>query len=353
MLREVPVDAVPNPEPRTASPAAPSAAGAAHIERRPARSPAAWLLAPTLRSATWLVRHTDGRASAGVPKLAFLSDHSLGLMQPAVPGTTRTPVRVPGHAGRIPAELVEARAAAESENVVLYFHGGAFFSCGIRSHRRLVSRISAAAGVPVLNVGYRQLPQASLAESVRDCLDAYRFLLDRGYRGDQVVLAGDSAGGYLAFAVALRAAAEGLPAPAGIATMAPWLDLECRYSLAHPNARSDPYLPLRRVARIIPLLFGGNPPSDSVLAADPAALTALPPTFVQVSSVEALLSDAELVTARLADARVPVRLQIWERQVHVFQALADFVPEAAAAITEFGDFIADALAPATGQEEAA
>lgn len=314
----------------------------ATVEARPGDSPPALLLAPILRRATWLLRRLECRADAGLPRLAYLSDFYLGLMQPAPPGTRLVDVPFDG----FDAELVRAPNATE-DGVVLYFHGGAFFCCGLRSHRRMVSRISAASGMPVLNVGYRQLPTATLTQSVQDCLDAYRMLLDSGYSGDQVVFAGDSAGGYLAFAVALRAEAEGLPMPAGITAIAPWVDLECEHSLAHPNGLTDPYLPIRQIARLIPLLYGGlTPPVDSLLDAD---LSGLPPTLIQVGSVEALLSDAELMTDRLARARVPVRLQIWQRQVHVFQALADLIPEGHAAIREIGDFMRSVVSSASSE----
>jgi acetyl esterase/lipase len=306
------------------------------IETRPGTSPAARLLAPALRHATWWLRRTRGR-NGRLPLLAALTDPFLGIIQAAPPGTRCSPVQFDGFVG----ELVTAPGVDRDDGVILYFHGGAFFCCGLRSHRRLVARISAAAGVPVLNVGYRQLPAATLAQSIADCVHAYRLLLLRGYSAEQVVLAGDSAGGYLAFAVALRAVAEGLPAPAGIAALAPWLDLECIYSLVHPNGMTDPYLPLRRVAQIAPLLYGGGAPLPSLL--DDADLSVLPPTLIQAGSVEALLSDAEQMTDRLATAGVPVRLQIWEGQVHVFQAFADLVPEAHTAIGEIGAFVADAL----------
>jgi len=42
------------------------------------------------------------------------------------------------------------------------------------------------------------------------------------------------------------------------------------------------------------------------------------------------------MTAALAAAGVPVRLQIWQRQVHVFQAFADVVAEGALGIDEIG-----------------
>ena len=301
------------------------------IEQRPGNSRGARLLGPlmyrTLRQlANWV------RLTPRLLRLTYLVDY-LGVLLPAPRGSRVRKVAFPDFR----AELVAGPGVRGSDSTVLYFHGGGFFSCGLRSHRRLVARISRAARVPVLSVAYRQLPEVHLAVTVQDCLAAYRLLLSRGYQGHQVVFAGDSAGGYLTFAVALLAIAEGLPAPGGIVALSPWLDLDCTHSAGHPNGAGDPYIAVQRIADLAALLRGADEdPLESLLDAD---LSALPPVLIQVGSVEVLLSDAELMTAALAAAGVPVRLQVWQRQVHVFQAFADMVAEGHLAIDEIGQFV--------------
>jgi acetyl esterase/lipase len=260
------------------------------------------------------------------------------------------PLPVRARVEAVPFELFDAELVwgcgvrALREQVVLYFHGGGFIVGGLRTHRRLVARISAAAGAPVLQIAYRQLPVAGLEESVEDCLIAYRWLLEKGYQASQVVFAGDSVGGYLAFAAALRALAEGLPAPGAIVALSPFLDTEGADRLSHANGTTDPYLPSDLFPKIVELLRRGPEPLESLLDAD---LTKLPPVLIQVGSVETLLFDAELMTQRLEAAGVRVHLQIWQRQVHVFQILADLVPDARQAIREIGLFIRAQAALAT------
>ncbi|POM24235.1 Carboxylesterase LipF [Actinomadura rubteroloni] len=247
-------------------------------------------------------------------------------------------------AGDVRAEWVRAPRAAD-DRVVLYFHGGGFFCCGLRTHRRMVARISAAAGASVLSVAYRQLPAAPLAVSVRDCVDAYRWLLEQGHDPARIVVAGDSAGGFLAFAATLRAMEEGLPRPAAIVAMAPLTDLDHTAKAAHPNARTDAYLPARRVRRLAELLTEGVVPLDPALSPVNADLSGLPPVLIQVGSTEMLLPDAELMAAKLSAAGVPCRLQVWEGQVHVFQVFADLVPEGLAALHEVGAFVREHTVP--------
>jgi acetyl esterase/lipase len=173
---------------------------------------------------------------------------------------------------------------------------------------------------------------------------AYLRLLDRGYKPSRIVVAGDSAGGYLAFAAPLRALSEGLPAPAGIVALSPLTDLDHTAKLAHANARLDPYIPVSRLPLLYELWQDGPDPLVCPVDAD---LAQLPPTLIQAGSSEALLCDAELMAARLAAADVPCRLQIWERQLHVFQAYSQVIPEGFSAIAEIGSFIRARVTPGT------
>ena len=160
-------------------------------------------------------------------------------------------VELPGFRG----EWARAEGV-EQDGAVLYFHGGAFIACGLGTHRHEVAKISASAGLPVLSVAYRQLPQVPLAGSLMDCLAAYRHLLDSGLDPSRVVFAGDSAGGHLAFATALAAMAQGLPQPAGIVALSPWLDFDATAKIAHPNAARDAYAPVSRLPLLTTLCLG-------------------------------------------------------------------------------------------------
>ncbi|MBR7539478.1 alpha/beta hydrolase fold domain-containing protein, partial [Mycobacterium tuberculosis] len=87
---------------------------------------------------------------------------------------------------------------------------------------------------------------------VDDALSAYRELLtERGYR--RLVVAGDSAGGFLAVKVVELAAAAGLPTPAALIGFSPLLDLDLGTN-PDRSSRSDAYLPMSKLARLVPLL---------------------------------------------------------------------------------------------------
>ncbi|OLT34354.1 hypothetical protein BJF79_07205 [Actinomadura sp. CNU-125] len=255
------------------------------------------------------------------------------------PGTRRAAVRFDGFG----AEWVlgpGVSAAHGQGRVILYLHGGGFVVGGLRTHRRMVARLSAASGAPALSVAYRQLPGTTLLESIADCAAAYEFLLDEGYRAEEIVIAGDSAGGFLTFATALQAVLDGLPAPGGLVAMSPVTNLDHTDKLAHANLLLDPYIPGALLPELTPMLLGG-------LVLEPlhspvnGALAAMPPTLIHVGSTEVLLVDAELMARRLSDAGVPVNLVVWDRQPHVFQIFADFCREGLRSIEEMGAFVRD------------
>jgi acetyl esterase/lipase len=231
----------------------------------------------------------------------------------------------------------------DEPGAVLYFHGGAFVTCGVATHRYEVALIAQACGLPVLSVAYRQLPTVRLSGSVEDCLSVYRTLLAEGFDPARIVLAGDSAGGHLAFATALAAQAEELPRPAGIVALSPWLDFDSTAKLAHPNAARDAYAPVARLAELVRLLDAGQDSSSPVNQ----DLTGLPPVLIVTAESEMLRCDAELMAQRLAAADVPVTLQVWAGQVHAFPVLGNLLPESRAAIQGVATFIRDLIAPAT------
>ena len=272
-------------------------------------------------------------------------DSAVGLM-PRIGATTVTKVKL----SQCNAEFISAPDTSASR-AVLYIHGGGFLVGGLNTHRALVSRISTARDAAVLNVGYRLLPDHSISDAVSDCLDGFRWLVHDGYPPESIVIAGDSAGGTLAFMAALHLAELGGKMPAGIATVSPLTDFCSSRRRHHRNARrcsmfSATSMPLfakyaeRCYERLG--LTGGYRSLTSPVDAD---LSTLPPVAIHAGSDELLLHDAELMADRLGKAHVRCDLHVWEGQVHDFPLAADLLPEGRRAIDCLGEFIGEVTAP--------
>ncbi|TMS52026.1 alpha/beta hydrolase [Mycobacterium sp. DBP42] len=281
------------------------------------------------------------RAWAWQPDLAWplgSIDRLVGLI-PGRPAASVRPVALPN----CPAELVRAPGTS-GHNAVLHLHGGAFLTCGLNTHRALATRLSAAADALVLNVGYRMLPACGLAEAVEDALAGLSWLRRRGYGAERTVIAGDSAGGYLAFGTALRSLARGIVPAAGLAAISPLIDLDPARKLAHRNiSRCSMFTgtALSAFARSVRRSQGRPNRCDAEPLIDPATadLTGMPPVMIHVGADELLFADSELVAERLADAHASCELHVWSGQVHDFPLAADILPEGRQAIRYIGDFV--------------
>jgi acetyl esterase/lipase len=259
------------------------------------------------------------------------------------PGTVRTTVELP----HCEAQLVRAPGVLPADGnrrVVLYLHGGAFLTCGANSHSRMINELSKFADSPVLVANYRLIPKHSVGQALDDCQDAYRWLRLRGYQPDQIVVAGDSAGGYLALALAQRLQ-QSDEEPAALVAISPLLQLSKEPKQSHPNIKTDAMFPAKAFDALYTLV--DKAARKNVVDGEPEQLyepldhvePGLPPTLIHVSGSEVLLNDARLAARALAAAGVPTEVRVWPGQVHDFQLAAPVVPEALRSLRQIGEYI--------------
>jgi len=281
-----------------------------------------------------------------IPKLPWpfgLLDFAARVLRPA-PGTVRATIALP----HCTAQLVRAAGVLPADgkrSVVLYLHGGAFLTCGVNTHGRLTTELSRFADSPVFVVNYRMIPKHSIGVALDDCYDAYKWLRLTGYAPENIVLAGDSAGGYLALALAQRLQAEGSDAemPAAVVTMSPLFEIDNANRAQHPNARTDAMFPPKAFEALVDMIDGaakrqGEEVYEPLEHIEPG----LPRTLIHVSGSEVLLNDARKAARMLAEAGVPVEVRIWPGQMHVFQLCSPVVSEATRSLRQIGDYIREA-----------
>lgn len=270
-------------------------------------------------------------------------DRVAGIL-PSPPSARVQPVRLE----RCRAEWIRTAGASRSDRAILYLHGGGFFTCGLNTHRAMAARLAKAAGAAVLNVAYRMLPAHRIADAIEDGLSGLRWLMRQGYDADRIVVAGDSAGGYLAFMTTLAAIRKQSVTPAGVAAVSPLTDADPAAKLGHRNAQRCSMLPGTALS-----VFARYLRHPQVISPVDADLSALPPVTIHASSDELLLADAELMAQRLAKAGVPCDLHLWEGQIHDFPLAADVLPEGRRAIRYLGDFVREVTEPPVGGGRAA
>jgi acetyl esterase/lipase len=278
-----------------------------------------------------------------VPHLPWpfgLVNFAARLIRP-VPGTIKATIALP----HCTAQLVRADGVLPADgkrSVILYLHGGAFLACGANTHSGIVTALSEYADSPVLVVDYRMVPKHSVGTAIEDCYDAYQWLRLRGYEPDQIVLAGDSAGGYLSLALAERLVDEG-EMPAALVTMSPLFEIDNESRANHPNIHTDAMFPAKAFDALVELIErAAGRKGEEVYEPLDHIEPGLPRTLIHASGSEALLSDARKAAHMLAAAGVPVELRIWPGQMHVFQLASPMVSEAKRSLRQIGEYIREA-----------
>jgi len=239
--------------------------------------------------------------------------------------------------GPVKGEWVKTKASSP-ERLILYFHGGGYIAGSPETHRALVAKLAQAAESSAFSLAYRLAPECSFPAAVRDGIDAYRQLTARGIAPSSIALAGNGAGGGLAFSVLLAIRNAGLPMPACCVAMSPWADLTLSGWSVLQNAATD-------TAHSWGLLFVSARhylkranPSDPYVSPVYGNFKDFPPIMVHAGSLEMLRDDASRLGDRAADAGVSVSVEIYDGMQHVFQA-NPYVPEARVSLQRLGQFI--------------
>jgi cation diffusion facilitator CzcD-associated flavoprotein CzcO/acetyl esterase/lipase len=241
-----------------------------------------------------------------------------------------------GSLGGVPCDRITP-AGADRSRAILYLHGGAYVVGSRRTHRGLAAQIAMAGNAPVHLPDYRLGPEHKHPAALEDSLAAYRELLASGIDPKSIAIAGDSAGGGLAVALATRLRDQGDPLPAGLVILNGWLDLTCSGASMSANARRDVGLFRDWTVHGGELYRGETDPLDPELSPVGADLHGLPSTYLQVGTHDLLLSDSDRFAERARAAGVDVGYTRFEGMWHDFQLGAGLLREANESMADLGD----------------
>lgn len=231
-----------------------------------------------------------------------------------------------------------------SSGAILYLHGGAYKLGSIRSHRALAARLAEASGLRTLAIDYLLAPEHPYPQALKDAMLAYLAMCEA--KLGPIAVAGDSAGGGLAFALALTLHERGAMPPVALVAMSPWTDLTLTSQTHKLNANVDPFFRgkrfLAKAAEDYRGTYSATEPLISPLYGD---LSHLPPTLIHVGEREVLLDDSRLFAAAAERQGASVKLQVWPDMWHGWQLFHDRIPEADASIEDMGAFLRAAVNP--------
>ncbi len=241
-------------------------------------------------------------------------------------------LEIPGPGGEpLPLRRYEPApgAAVPGAAPVLFMHGGGWVLGGLDSHDELVRRLVAGSGLTIVAVDYRLAPEHPFPAALDD---AFAALCHLAAGGSPVVVAGDSAGGGLAAALAMLARDRGGPPVSGQLLLYPMLDSRADSASYRENG-SGFYITAEHLR-----WFWRQYLPDPGRAADPYAspahgeLHGLPPAAIVVPDLDPLRDDALGFAAALAAAGGEVEVSRHRGAFHGFLAFADRLDLADAAL---------------------
>lgn len=217
--------------------------------------------------------------------------------------------------------------------IVVYFHGGRFFSGDLESHDPICRILALASGCRVLAVDYRLAPEHRFPAAVEDARAAVEWAAAQGV---PIGVAGDSAGANLAAAVALRARCQLLIYPMIDATAASPSYAE--FAEGYGPGAAD----MRRGWS--EYLAPGTDPRDPLVSPLFAGdLRGAPPAFVLTAEYDTLRDEGEAYTRRLAEAGALVQSRRYLGAIHGFFTMPGVLRLAREAVADAAAFLRRSL----------
>ncbi len=265
-------------------------------------------------------------------------------------GATR--VRVPADVAREVVSADNVRCEwlisqnSPKEQVLLYLHGGGFVYGLSSLHRRMVTYLARKMSIRTLMVDYRVAPEHPFPAALDDCVTAYFWLLKQGISAQNIVVAGDSAGGNLTISMLMKLRDSGEALPAAAACLSPVADLTGRDD--QMKGFHDPLLH-PRAGRIYNRSYvAHNDARNPLISPVLGDWRGLPPLLVHAGQDEILRDDAVRIEELAKAVGVDVRLEIYPRVWHVWQLYLT-LPQAVQSLDDIAQFLKSHLGLAIQQ----
>jgi acetyl esterase len=252
---------------------------------------------------------------------------------------------VPGASAPMAARLYHP-AGQETRPLVVFVHGGGWTFGSLESHDGIARTLANESGCAVLAFEYRLAPEHPFPAGLDDTLAAIAFArgggLGASVNASRMALSGDSAGANLALSAMLQLKGKASPKTAALfyGCYAPIFDTP-----SHQRNGDGTYvLGTKGMQWYWKNFLGSEPESTTSLAAPLRAdFSGLPPLYLNAAGLDPLLDDTHLLSARLSEAGVRHRVDVFPGVVHGFLRMTRDLPAARQALHAAGEFLSREL----------
>lgn len=239
---------------------------------------------------------------------------------------------IPVKDGTIHLRIYTPKTGKSSYPLIVYYHGGGWVIATIDTYDASAQALAEQVDAVVVSVEYRKGPEFKFPTAHKDSYAAYKWAVQNAasIKADaaRVATAGESAGGNLAVNMAIMARDSSFTVPKHIMAVYPVAnnDLNApsyiQYADAHPL--SKPLVQWFIMHYLNNMAESANP----MISLVNANLSGLPSTTIINAEIDPLLSDGELLAAKLQAVNVPVVRQVYTGVTHEFFGMATVVREA-------------------------
>jgi acetyl esterase len=254
---------------------------------------------------------------------------------------------LPGPGGAVPVRVYRP-STDTGLPAVAYFHGGGWMLCDLDTHDTTCRDIARHTGAVVVAVDYRRSPEHPFPAAYEDCLAVTRALLDGGAGlgtdPARVAVAGDSAGGNIAAAIA-QTLRDASPPLAHQVLIYPLTDARMTPTPSYVEFAEGHFLTHRDIDYFLRAYAGDADRDDPRLSPARAEdLRGLAPATIITAGHDPLRDEGAAYADALTAAGVPTHYACFEGQVHPFVLLAGIIDDAHDARRLIGDRLAEAFA---------
>lgn len=256
---------------------------------------------------------------------------------------------IPLEGRNLDARLYVPEGAEATPPLVLFYHGGGWVIGDLESHDGTCRALARASKAAVLSVAYRLAPEHRYPAAPHDCFDALKWAATNGgamgVDGSRLAVAGDSAGGNLAAAVAIMARDQGV-ALRHQTLIYPVTDNDFTLPSYEANGGGDYFLSTAGMKWFWLHYLGGGAADNSPLATilRTPDIEGVAPATVITAEYDPLCDEGNAYAEKLKAAGVLVDAACAPGMIHGFFSMFELVPDANIWIDRAGANLAKALA---------